>query len=276
MNKIQAWVKKNPRAAAAAGFAAIFLFIKKKGGSGGGAAVIDGSQAAILPVATSPNESVGGGSLSPDGTGDALPPEPPATPDPIAPEPAQPADTTSPTPAETAAESGNGNASAATTDPVGQDPAPVRADVSGISIAGKDFPGATSRQQVGSGRNQYGSYTIWLVSWPNKSERWWHYYKDESGKSMQKWTGPHNSTTGNSGGPKTPAPQQASRPTPSPTPAPAPAPVPAPAPGPPLTPTQANPGNWITTVYTNSNGHKVRVYGDGHKEVYINGVWKRV
>jgi hypothetical protein len=36
--------------------------------------------------------------------------------------------------------------------------------------------------------------------------------------------------------------------------------------------------NPIKTTYTNSNGHPVRVYGDGHKEVSTDGgkTWKRV
>lgn len=34
-----------------------------------------------------------------------------------------------------------------------------------------------------------------------------------------------------------------------------------------------SPATWIKTTYTNSNGHPVRVYGDGRKEVQVNGKW---
>jgi hypothetical protein len=47
-------------------------------------------------------------------------------------------------------------------------------------------------------------------------------------------------------------------------------------PGPALTPEQGNKANWVTTTYTNSNGHPVRVYGDGRKEVKVGGIWKPV
>jgi hypothetical protein len=33
---------------------------------------------------------------------------------------------------------------------------------------------------------------------------------------------------------------------------------------------------WVSTAYKNANGSQVRVFGDGHKEVLVNGVWKRV
>lgn len=33
---------------------------------------------------------------------------------------------------------------------------------------------------------------------------------------------------------------------------------------------------WVKTAYKNPQGHDVRVFGDGHKEVFINGQWKRV
>lgn len=193
VEKVKAWVKKNPRVAAAVGLGGAFVWIKRKGSGGGGTLVETGTPTdGPLP------------GVDPEGTGDF-----PITGGEIPYDPEVPDE---PLPADSSSGSDVGPE---INDSEPRDEAPVNAGAadgpiadnpstsvtsSGITIAGKDFPGATSRSQVGSGKNEYGSYTIWLVSWPTKTERWWHYFKDEKNKAMNKWTGPHG-TTGNSGGP---------------------------------------------------------------------------
>jgi hypothetical protein len=39
---------------------------------------------------------------------------------------------------------------------------------------------------------------------------------------------------------------------------------------------QIDPSKWIKTAYTNANGHKVRIMGNGDKYVQVNGQWRRV
>lgn len=51
------------------------------------------------------------------------------------------------------------------------------------------------------------------------------------------------------------------------------APASSPAYGPAAAAAGVSPATWIKTTYTNSNGHPVRVYGDGRKEVQVNGKW---
>jgi hypothetical protein len=55
--------------------------------------------------------------------------------------------------------------------------------------------------------------------------------------------------------------------------------TPAPAAGPSGPSVNGKPldlSKWITTESKNSKGHPVRAFGDGHREVFTNGAWKRV
>lgn len=177
MRKITEWIKRNKLLAAAAGLGGGILFLSKAGGesvSGSSADDATITRGLITPVTGSPSED---SELPNDSEGEfppeaGFPPEPefPAEPPlPLEPEPAA-----IPEPAF---------------EPEVSTAAPVAAAAGGLTIAGKDFPGATGRTQTGSGKNEFGSYSIWRITFPGRTETWWHYY---SGSANGKWTGPHN------------------------------------------------------------------------------------
>lgn len=194
------WAKKNKLAVAGIVGGAGFLFLSRKGAGGSGD--VD-ARGLVVPVAGTIGEGTGGAGLPTDDfpyvEEPPIPqePAPPAEPPP-APEPADPAPSPDP------------DTQGAGAPPAAPAPAPMtQPGASGVTIAGRNFPGATGRQQVGAGTNSNGHYVTWLVIYPNRTERWNHY------SGSNRWVGPFGgnvTSPGGSGGGNAPAPPSTPQP----------------------------------------------------------------
>lgn len=202
-NPLKAWFLKNKMLVYIGGGAAGLFLLAKRGQSGSGG---DPITATVVPVASAADDSgldtgTGGdggpfdttfpidpstGGEEGGGTGDEpADPEPPFDPE-SPPAPATPA------------------ASAAAPSSQQQ----------GITLAGHFFAGATSSRMTGSGSNSFGKYMIHLITFPGRTETWWHY---TSGKSSGKWT--QHGSSGDTSNPSKPATKGgSSAPAPTPTP----------------------------------------------------------
>jgi hypothetical protein len=109
-----------------------------------------------------------------------------------------------------AATSGAGDPSSPTDPPVDDTNDAAIQTGTGVTIAGKAFPGATGHRMNGGGDSAAGHYVTHTVVYPGKTEQWNHYVRDKNKKPANFWRGPFGvNVTSSTQTPAAPAPTAA-------------------------------------------------------------------